>query len=256
MITSWRVGKLQGRINWLIALCVVLTVVLLINLGFWQLGRADEKRTLQREMQTRQLDVAVPLAQVQSQTDEISAEWTENLENLNVSATGRYWNEASFLVAFQFFQGAPGFELITPFEISGSDDVVLVSRGWVAPGPAANGLPYITPMDGDMTVSGQLHIPEPVVGVTQVEGDTWPLRFRRLDLERAATLLERPVRPYVMRLGISEPGVMARHWPAVTVNTRTNVQYAIQWFGMALAVIVIATLMSTNLPALWRGTSR
>ncbi len=257
---SWRIGKLQGRINWLVAICVALTVALLINLGFWQLGRAEEKRELQREMQARQSEPTVSLAQVQlpagSASADQSTEQAGRLENMNVSATGRFWNEASFLVAFQFFQGAPGFELITPFELNDSEEFVLISRGWIAPGPGTDGMPYIAPVEGVLTVSGQLHIPDAVVGVTQVQGEAWPLRFRRLDMKRAATILERPVRPYVMRLSAGEPGVMARHWPAVTVSTRNNVQYSIQWFGMALAVIVIAALMSTNVLALWRGEGR
>lgn len=256
MITNWRLGKLQGRIHWLVAVCVALTVALLVNLGFWQLGRAEEKRTLQREMRDRQADIAVSLEQLQPQSGEISAEQSQRLENMNVSAHGRFWNEASFMVAFQFFQGAPGFELITPFEFGDSDEIILVSRGWIAPGPGADGLPYIAPVEGDITVSGQLHIPDAVVGITQVEGETWPLRLRRLDMPRVAELLERPVRPYVLRLSAGEPGVMARHWPAVTVITRNNIQYAIQWFGMALAVMVITVLMSTNVLSLWRGNKR
>lgn len=252
MRTVLKLGNLRFRIHWLIAACVLLSVALLINLGFWQLGRAQEKRDLQQAMQARLLESPVALAEVSPRTSPLSEAQINTLENLNVGATGRYWNAASFIVAFQFFQGAPGFELITPFEIEDSGEVVLVSRGWIAPGPGADGMPYIVPIEGPQTLRGQLHIPATLQGRTQVEGEDWPLRFRSLDISRAAELMERPLLPWVVRLGANETGVLARHWPAVTVNTRTHIQYALQWFGMALVVIVITFLMSSNYLALKR----
>lgn len=250
--TELKFGELRIRIHWLIAICVALTVALLINLGLWQLGRAQEKRELQQAMQQRQLEEPTPLASLTPRIGPLSELQVNDLENLSVSATGRYWNAASFIVAFQFFQGAPGFELITPFELDDSGEFVLVSRGWVTPGPGADGMPYIPPVEGPQTLRGQLHIPAALPGITQVEGDGWPLRFRSLDINRAAELMERPLLPWVVRLGVNEPGVFARHWPAVSVNTRMHIQYALQWFGMALVVLVVAFLMSSNFLALQR----
>ena len=273
-------GRLRIRINPLSAICVLLTLALLINLGFWQLGRAEEKRSLQREMQARQLEPPVPITEIAvgaprsrltgglsailssqesnreqgfyARTGTLPQGVAEELENQNVIATGSYWNEASFVVAFQFFQGAPGFELMTPFELSDTGEFVLVSRGWIAPGPGDDGMPYIVPVEREQTLSGQLHIPPAAIGVTQVEGEAWPLRFRRLDIGRVSEVIERPLMPWVVRLAAGEPGVLARHWPAVAISTRTNIQYALQWFGMALVVLVITLLMSTNVLALQR----
>lgn len=245
-------GRLLVRVNPLIAICVLLTLALLINLGFWQLGRAEEKRALQREMQARQLEPPVPITQIATGAGSLLQGVAEELENQNVTATGSYWNEASFVVAFQFFQGAPGFELVTPFELSDSGEFVLVSRGWITPGPGDDGMPYIVPVEGEQTLTGQLHIPPAVVGVTQVEGEAWPLRFRRLDIARVSAVIDRPLMPWVVRLAAGEPGVLARHWPAVAISTRSNIQYALQWFGMALVVFVITLLMSTNVLALLR----
>lgn len=245
-----KLGELRIRIHWLIAICVVLTVGLLINMGFWQLGRAADKRELRQAMQQRQLEAPLPLATLTPRAGPLSEAQANDLENLNVSVAGRYWNAASFIVAFQFFQGAPGFELITPFELEGDGEFVLVSRGWVTPGPGADGMPYIPTVEGTHTLRGQLHIPAALPSRTQVEGDDWPLRFRSLDINRAAELMERPLLPWVLRLGANEPGVFARHWPAVTVSTRTHIQYALQWFGMALVVLIVSFLMSSNFLAL------
>jgi len=257
MRTQLQFGRLHVRIHWGIALCITLTLALLVNLGFWQLGRAADKRALQREMQARQELPAMALEQVQPRSGSLSEAEAAQIENLRVSVSGRYWNEASFLVAFQFFQGAPGFELVTPFLVAGSEEALLVSRGWIAPGPGDDGMPFVVPVEGEQTLTGQLHVPPAVVGVTQVEGEAWPLRLRRMDVSRAAEVLDRPVLPWVLRLSADSAGVHARHWPAVTVSTRSNIQYALQWFGMALLVLVASLAFSTNLLGLLgaRGAS-
>lgn len=250
--TELKLGEIRIRIHWLIAVCVALTVALLINLGFWQLGRAADKRGLQQAMEQRQLEAPMPLATLMPRVGPLSEEQSNEVDNLSVRAAGRYWNAASFVVAFQFFQGAPGFELITPFELEDGGEFVLVSRGWVTPGPGADGMPYIPPIEGPQILRGQLHVPPTLLSPSQVEGDGWPLRLRSLDLGRAAQLMERPLLPWVVRLGANEPGVFARHWPAVAVNTRMHIQYALQWFGMALIVLAVAFLMSSNFLALQR----
>ncbi len=256
MKTVLQFGELKFRVHWLIALCVAATVALLINLGFWQLGRLEDKRELRAAMQERLESVPLPLAEIEARVAPMSEAQANAIENLRVTASGRYWNEASFVVAFQFFQGAPGFELITPFEVQGTGETVLVSRGWVAPGPGDDGMPYVVPIEGQQQLTGQLHVPAAPIGVTQVEGQAWPLRFRRLDIERAGQVLERDLLPWVVRLGPDEAGVFARHWPAVTVNTRTHIQYALQWFGMAAVVLLISFLMSSNYLALRRAPRR
>ena len=256
MNTVLQIGKWQFRINWLIACCILMTVALLVNLGLWQLGRAQEKRELQQAMQARQEVPPVALASVLPRQGPLTQEQAGQLENLGVSATGRYWNEASFVIAFQFFQGAPGYELITPFELENSGEFVLVSRGWVTPGPGADGMPYIPAVEGLQTLRAQLHIPQGNPGASPVEGENWPLRFRYLDITKASSLMQRPLLPWVLRLAPDQAGVFARHWPAVTVNTRMHIQYALQWFGMALLVLLVSFFMSSNFLALRRQAHR
>lgn len=246
MRTLLKIGPLTIKVNLLIAVCVVITIALLVNLGLWQLGRAQDKRELQQAVQARQLEPAMALSQLSLSEAELDQAQRDALESQNVEALGSYWNEASFLIAFQFFQGAPGFELITPFQLSNTGEWLLVSRGWIAPGPGDDALPTIVPLSDEVTITGQLHVPAPVAGVTQVQGEAWPVRFRRVDIARAAQVLERPLLPVVLRLGPGEQGVLARHWPAVSVSTRNNIGYALQWFAMALAVLTISLLMSTN----------
>ena len=59
-----------------------------------------------------------------------------------------------------------------------------------------------------------------------------------------------PLFPYVIRLGVDQPGVLVRHWPAVTSNTSQNFSYALQWFSMAIALLMVSLILSSNILAL------
>lgn len=220
---------------------------LLINLGLWQLDRAQQKRDQAALQEARSLEAPVSLEQVL--INGISA---QNTQNRKVSTRGSYWNEASFLIAFQFFQGAPGFEVLTPFELAEQDTWVLVSRGWIAPKDGGDGVPEIPPVLGEQTITALAHIPQEPVGVTQVQGEQWPLRFRRMDIPLLEQVLDRSLAPVVLRLEPGEQGVLARHWSAHAITTRSNLGYALQWFGMALIVLIVTVLLSTNILALYK----
>ena len=226
---------------------------LLVNLGLWQLDRAQQKRDQAALLQQRRLEAAVSLEQVLA--SDISV---QNTQDRKVSTRGSYWNEASFLIAFQFYQGAPGFEVITPFQLAKQDMWILVSRGWIAPREGGDGLPEIPSVTGEQAITALAHIPQDIMGTTQVQGEQWPLRFRRVDIPLLEQVLERPLAPVVLRLEPGEPGVLARHWSSRAISTRSNLGYALQWFAMALIVLVITVLMSTNILALIkeRGASQ
>ena len=61
MITAYRWDT-----NWKTLLFVLVTMPILIKLGFWQLERADEKRALQARYAQQQLAPPVPLSTLAS----------------------------------------------------------------------------------------------------------------------------------------------------------------------------------------------
>ncbi|MDT8428329.1 MAG: SURF1 family protein [Pseudomonadales bacterium] len=245
---SWvlRIGRLQVRVNWYLALCVVMTCTVFINLGFWQLDRAAEKRQLQRDMLEQQQAVPVLLESIAD--DQIGPALT----NRRVRLLGEYLNDATFLVVFQFLQGQPGFEVLSPFRLSSDGSLVLVSRGWIAPGEGPGGIPDIPALPGPQELIAQVFIPEQTPEAGPVEDSTWPIRLRRLNIAQASRLLGEALRPMTVRLEPAQAGVLARHWPAVTVSTRNNIGYAIQWFSFTGVVLLLSLLLSSNLLQLLR----
>jgi cytochrome oxidase assembly protein ShyY1 len=58
--------------------------------------------------------------------------------------------------------------------------------------------------------------------------------------------------PYPVRLNENQPGVLIRHWTAVTANSDVNISYAIQWFVFAATIIIVSVLASSNIVSvLW-----
>lgn len=263
------IGRLQIRVNGLIALCVLLSCAMFINLGFWQLGRAADKRQLQRDAIVQEQAEPVALESlfpslsaegvVSAAGADTDADYTQaaaSLNNRRVSVRGEYVNDAAFLVVFQFFQGQPGFELISPFRLASDGSLVLVSRGWIAPGPDATSLPVIQVVEQQQTLIGQLHVPDVATTPSQIEEREWPVRLRRVHVPQVEALLGEPVYPWQVRLNTGSPGLLARHWPTVTISARSNIGYALQWFTFALLTAVISLLMSSNLLQLLQKNQR
>lgn len=275
-----RFGELKLRYDWRVALCVLLLFLLLLGLGIWQLGRAAEKRALQQQSQTGQLQQATPLLEVLGETapkrvprtisepvsepvsetapDTASGpagSASEGLEHRRVSLEGHYLNEYPVYLVYQMFQGRPGYEVLVPFQLS-SGDTVLVSRGWTGGtggnSPGEPKLPAVADIGGGQQLTAQLHRPAQQSSERLSEAGAWPLLLRRLDRDQVEAALERQLLPVVARLEAGQPGVMIRHWPAQTVDTSVNVNYALQWFAMALGLLLISLLVSTNVVSLLR----
>jgi surfeit locus 1 family protein len=166
-----------------------------------------------------------------------------------VSISGEYQNEISFLVPFQFFQGRAGYELVTPFKPDSGGPLVLVSRGWLAASTGTD-RPVVPVVAGPQTINAQMYVPEQPVPPAEVSDTDWPVRVPRMSVAQAGRLLGEPVYPYVLRLEADQPGVLSRHWTPPRIETRGHFAYAVQWFGIALLVLIAAVFYASNLAAI------
>lgn len=244
-------GVFTIRINWLIAGCVVFTVLGFIRLGAWQLGRADEKLQAQAEFEARQTANAEPIDQL---FDRIGQQDRESLRNLHVALQGEYVNGRTILVLAQFFEGQIGYEVVTPLRLGASRRLVLVSRGWTSGILPPNTPPSLRPIDGPVEVTAQLHVPDADQRTiaSRIDASQWPLRVRQIEIDVLEELLGEPLFPYLLRLTQDQPGMLVRHWPETYADIGTNLSYALQWFGFAFIVFVVSLLRSSNLIALMR----
>lgn len=139
------------RPRWLLShLLVVVLVVVMINLGFWQLRRLDQKRDLNALIEGRQEAAAVPVENLLAPGDDQDA--VDAVRYRVVTVTGSYDDAATVQVRNRTQDGLPGAWLLTPLVLDGGDRVAVI-RGFV--GFDSSGQPYAAPApEGEVTVEG------------------------------------------------------------------------------------------------------
>ena len=235
--------RLKIQFNWKIALCILLMFLVLIRLGFWQLDRAEKKRQIQNDRDARR--IAIPVSIQSLNLDDINT-----FKHMKVTLNGSYDNAKSIWVSNQIFQGRPGYEVITVFKLHSSDQIVLVSRGWISADYDSQQLPAIESVTGTQQLVAEIHVPsaKSFFLSQKIEAPlTWPLRLHHFEISGISQLLDSPVLPFVARLDQNNPGVLERHWRVTRLQPENSTSYAIQWFGMALILIVIVIVKTTNI---------
>jgi surfeit locus 1 family protein len=112
--------------RWLGAtLLVLIGVGILVRLGFWQLERLQQRREFNARVQSQ---VSLPELSLDN------AALEENLVNMEyrpVAAVGTYDFSQEVALRNQAEGGRLGVHLITPLRLKGSEQSVLVDRGWI-----------------------------------------------------------------------------------------------------------------------------
>lgn len=228
--------------DWRTCLFALLVLPLLVSLGFWQLGRADEKAQLNALFQQRQQAGPVDISELDKTTD---------LTFRQVSLRGRYDDERLLLLDNRINQGQFGYEIISPFVIAGSERIVLVNRGWVAGDKSRRTLPAVQTSTELVSLSGEVYVSQGsllVLGQQQTAG--WPRVVQQLNMENLATEFGSKLYPHSVRLKAGNPGAYEPNWVVVNMQPEKHHAYAFQWFAMAAAVVIITVLLNTNIIAL------
>jgi surfeit locus 1 family protein len=239
-------GKLVIRFNGLIAACLLLAIGSLIRLGIWQLERAGEKIELQSDFQRMEQMTPSAMETVPLAGHAIDA---VQLQNRQVSLRGQYLNDRSLFLIYRTYKNQIGYEIVTPFELAAREEIVLVSRGWTGAASYETLSASITPVQGEQTLLGQIHVPRAAETkrTTQVREVKWPLLLRYLNIQALQPLFTKPLFPYVVRLNAGQKGVLVRYWPAVKADTSRHFSYALQWFALAITLAVVSFILSSNI---------
>ncbi len=225
--------------DWRVTALAVLLLPLLLSLGFWQLDRAEEKRQLQALFKQRQERGPLPI-------DELDP--AQDLRYQPVSLRGEFLSGRQLLLDNRIHQGQFGYEVVTPLQLADGERIVLVNRGWVSGDPARRSLPAVATVDGVQMLSGDIHVPQgELMQLGEATAGGWPRVVQSIDVEALAPLFERPLFPYTVRLHAGEPGSLQPSWQVVNVQPAKHTGYAVQWFAMSAALVVIVVLANTNL---------
>ncbi len=236
------------RRHWLLAPLVLVLFIGLLGLGFWQLQRAEEKRAFLEHWQgVSRNGEAKPIREALKRQEK---------PFVRVWAEGHYDRSRHYLLDNQIRDHLPGYEVLTPLQLTGSDRLVLVNRGWMPRRKARGERPAIPTPAGKVRVTGLLVDP-PQSGIQLGPPDPgkgrWPKLVQYVEPSRIAEQLQAPVAGRVIRLDPKVAHGFRRQWQApVAFGPNRHIGYAIQWFALA-ATLLILSLIAVLRGRLFRG---
>jgi cytochrome oxidase assembly protein ShyY1 len=222
-------------IGWVAA---VLVILVFCQLGRWQLQRMHEKQALlDQQLPAR----AQTLSLAQAQAAPVQLRWVED--------HGRFL-PGTLLLDNQTREGRAGIKVYQPFRSDGGA-VVLVDLGWL-PMPGDRTLPAIVPREGTAHVVGLLAPPPasglvlgPAFTATPQPGVWLANRMPPAEVATALALPAGSLHGPVLRLDPALPGGYARDLELLpnTLPPSRHLGYAVQWFGLALTVLIVALVL-------------
>ncbi|MBL8200920.1 MAG: SURF1 family protein [Chromatiales bacterium] len=204
-----------------------------VTAGLWQVGRAAEKRDLEARFAAGgSADVLQRLV-----GNEAAAEFRYR----TVRLAGRYDPDHQLLLDNISHDRQPGYQVLTPFATAGG--VVLVNRGWVRADGDRRILPDIRVASDPREVVGRIEwLPRPgieLAAVAPAPDAPWPRRLLFPTSEQASAQLGVPLPNYQLLLDPAAPDGYVREWRPGGMGPDRHLAYAVQWFGLALTVVVI-----------------
>jgi len=243
---QFRNSRYAFRPSWLGTLITLACIPVFISLGQWQYQKADAKQSLQSQLDSykHETPVAFPL----------QANDPEAWRYRRVMVTGTYETRYQILLDNQVENNRVGYQVVTPLQIQGTDQYVLVNRGWVPASANHSEIPVVSTPEGTQQVEGQVWIPTTkIYSLEKPEdhaGTAWQPVWQNMDMERYRNSVPITVSPLVIRLSPdSQAGGFSRNWPAPAERIETHIGYAYQWYGFAVTAFIIYIIVSFRKPA-------
>jgi surfeit locus 1 family protein len=229
----------------LAALLLAALFVLTVALGNWQLRRADEKALLASQ---RERALATPAVSIGAEPVA-----PNSLDGQRVLVNGVFESDRSVLLDNRTYRGRAGFHVLTPLKIDGNPERLMVLRGWLERDPrGADVAPRIATPAGAVTIQGfaQAKLPQSIILGREKTPSAGDRIWQSFDLQRYATWSGIPIQPLLVRQYSNLDDGLIRDWPIVGSGIDKHRGYAVQWYLMAVTILVIAAVLMGRL---WRS---
>lgn len=229
--------RFKPRLGMTIATIVVMAIC--IKLGMWQYNKAQDKIAIQQKIDKGLTVQPVGLPEVIHNNDT----WRFK----RVQLEGVYAPKYQLLLDNRVNDNVVGYHVLTPMKINGSQDYVLVNRGWIA-GNLNRDVPTVATPIGTQQLQGDIDFPLNKVFTLEAptaKNEPWHTVWQHLDMQRYQDAVPFKVKPYIVRLSAdSGGGGFARNWPIPKDRITVHLGYAYQWFGFALTLFVIYIVLN------------
>lgn len=223
------------RPGWLAltATVIVFSVACFTLLSPWQFSRNAERAQQNAALVHAMSAKPQPLTRLlpDDRPPDTKTEW------MPVAITGRYLPDDEVVARLRTVQGEPAFEILTPLRTS-DGDVVLVDRGYVAPGDKSQVPPYAAPPAGTVTVVARARVDEPDLDGKRpdhIPGTKPQVYGVSAKIAEQATGVR--MRDGYFQLTPRQPGVL-NALPLPQVDSGPFLSYALQWIAFGTMALL------------------
>lgn len=222
------ITKLFSRRWWYVTLFVILGVIALARLGFWQLDRLEERRSLNQLVIARWDEEPFDLNQ-----NPLPAQ-LEELGYRRIEVSGTFDYEHQIVLKNQNRESEPGVKVVTPLLLP-DGQAILVERGWI---PYAQSKPeewaQFNEATGDTTVVGMIQKSQILPGAEPPPAPQ--TEWFRIDVDAIQRQIPYQLLPAFLTQ-LPEPGHGYEDLPyrevPFEISEGSHFGYALQWFMFA-----------------------
>ena len=210
---------------------ILATMAFLVSLGFWQLDRADQKRTIEASIQKANTGVVELIV---NQNELLNKEYYE------VRLQGSYIGDKQFIYDNQIVDQVSGYYVLTPFVLTGQSNAIMINRGFI---PWNGRRDQLADIAVDSTFREvKIQVSRPIKRIELKTSDIsnqFPVLIQAIDFD---VIEEISSTSFVDVIGLLDPSSddgFVRKWEPYTGSIEKHIGYAIQWFLMALVLGII-----------------
>lgn len=210
-------------------LAAVAGIALTLALGNWQLDRASQKREAKARFDAMAAQPPISVTGVELAASDVDLR--------RVEARGVFDPRYAVYVDNRIHRSVPGYHVVMPLRLEGSDRYVLVNRGWIARTADRAQLPVVATAAGTVTVRGIAMVPRKrtlELSDHVMEGAIW----QNLTIERYRAARPLGIQPFLIRQDNEVQDGLVREWEAPDFGIDRHYGYAFQWFALAATIFI------------------
>jgi surfeit locus 1 family protein len=218
---------------------VILGALICCGLGAWQWDRHNQRIALNQRITSRMAEETIVL-----QPDVISTIDAERFDYRWVEVRGSFDNQQAVLLRNRSYDGSTGYHLLVPFRIEGSDQAVLIDRGWVPFTIDSKQALGVEPISGIQTLKGVARKSEEEIQGGPVDPPFSAERPRldawfRVNLSRIEQQAGYPLLPIFIELQ-PEGNDITPPIPTATTDLGpgSHLNYTLQWYSFAVILVI------------------
>ncbi len=216
--------------RWLLIMLLFLTCLGMAGLQLWRAATRGER--FEREQAAL---ISTPIS--------ISGQHAERAEIVDRAATvrGRWLPGKTLFLDNKIYRSHPGYHVLTPLQLSGSEVVVLVNRGWIPAPRLRSEIPLVSTPTGEIEISGVTRGFETRTFELQKnlpQGSVWQ-HVRETDYRQLSGLDALPV--ILLQTGDAGDGLI-RDWGTPDNPATRHYGYAAMWLVFAVMAVFYGLL--------------